>query len=121
MKLRWADEALEDLDYWHENDIEVWKKVRALIRRIQREPYEGWGRPKALQRELEGWWSRRITDHDRLVYRIVHERYTSVLEILQCRGHYTDDDDNSRPRKMATRAPNRRRPTKSAAERISEA
>jgi toxin YoeB len=102
MKLRWADEALEDMDHWHENDIEVWKKVRALIKRIQRDPDDGWSRPKALQRELKGWWSRRINDHDRLVYRVVHEGRTAVLEILQCRGHYSDNDDG-RPRKKSDR------------------
>jgi toxin YoeB len=56
MKLRWADEVLEDYHYWHKNDINVWKKVKALIERIQRDPRDQWGRPKSLQREYLGWW-----------------------------------------------------------------
>jgi toxin YoeB len=108
MKLRWADEALQDLDYWHNTNIKVWKQVKALIGQTQLEPYTGWGRPKALQRDYEGWWSRLITDHDRLVYRVRGEGRTAVLEILQCRGHYTDYND-PKPRKMGTRALKQRR------------
>lgn len=88
MKLRWSDEALEDYEYWHRNDAAIWKKVKALIKRTQQEPYRGWGRPKALQREFKGCWSRRITDYDRLVYRLRRKGRKAFLEILQCRGHY---------------------------------
>jgi toxin YoeB len=90
VKLRWADEALEDYDYWYNTDIATWKKVKAMIKRTQREPYRGWGRPKKLQRDYKGWWARRITDHDRLVYRVRRGHRNSFLDILQCRGHYGD-------------------------------
>ena len=50
MKLRWADEATEDYDYWHNTNIAIWKKFKALIKRTQLDPYRGWGRPKKLQR-----------------------------------------------------------------------
>jgi toxin YoeB len=111
MKLRWSREARADYKYWHDNDLQVWKKIKALVKHIERDPCQGLGRPKALKEELEGWWSRRITDHDRLVYRIIHESRTAVLEILLCRGHYTDDD--GKPRKMPVRAPTRKHRKKS--------
>jgi len=79
VKLRWADEALEDYDYWYNTDIATWKKVKAMIKRTQREPYRGWGRPKKLQRDYKGWWARRITDYDRLVYRFATGAVTHSL------------------------------------------
>jgi toxin YoeB len=88
VKLRWADEATEDYNHWHNTNIAIRKKVKALIKRTQLDPYRGWGRPKKLQRELKGCWSRRITDYDRLVYRIRGKGRKALLEILQCRGHY---------------------------------
>jgi toxin YoeB len=88
VKLRWADEVTEDYDHRHNTNIAIWKKVKALIKRTQLDPYRGWGRPKKLQRELKGCWSRRITDYDRSVYRIRGKGRKALLEILQCRGHY---------------------------------
>ena len=88
MKLRWSDEGWEDYQHWRKTNIAVWKMVKALIRHTQQRPYEGLGRPKALQYDLKGWWSRRITEEHRLVYRIRRMRRKDFLEILQCRGHY---------------------------------
>jgi toxin YoeB len=88
VKLRWSDEAWEDYQYWRQTDVAIWKFVKALIRHTQQEPYRGLGRPKRLQRELKGNWARRITDKDRLVYRVRRKGRTQHLEILQCRGHY---------------------------------
>ncbi len=68
----------------------VFKMINALIRDIQQSPYEGLGRPKALQRELAGWWSRRITEEHRLIYRIEEKSGKERLEIAQCRYHYDD-------------------------------
>jgi toxin YoeB len=68
--------------------LPVFKRINALINDIQQSPYEGLGRPKALQRELAGWWSREITEEHRLVYRVRSMSGKSVLEIAQCRRHY---------------------------------
>jgi toxin YoeB len=90
VKLFWTAEARKDYDYWHEHDVKVWKKLRALIRHTQRDPYRGMGRPKQLQRDLAGWWARNITKKDRLVYRIERRGRKWYMEILLCRGHYQD-------------------------------
>jgi toxin YoeB len=88
VKLRWSDEAWEDYQYWHKNSIAIWKLVKALVRHTQRDPYRGLGRPKALTRELKGFWSRRITVEDRFVYRVSRRGRKEYLEIVQCRRHY---------------------------------
>ncbi|MCP8884749.1 Txe/YoeB family addiction module toxin [Devosia sp. XJ19-1] len=74
----------EDYLHWQATDKQILRKVNALIKECQRTPREGSGKPEALKHEFAGWWSRRITDEHRLVYRVVGER----LEIAQCRHHY---------------------------------
>jgi toxin YoeB len=88
VKLLWSDEAWDDYQHWRKTNIPIWKMVKALIRHIAQRPYTGLGRPKALQYELKGYWSRRINEEHRLVYRIRGRGRKQVLEILQCRGHY---------------------------------
>lgn len=61
-------------------------QVNRLIRDIQRNGYEGIGKPEPLRGDLKGWWSRRIDDTNRLIYRLHDDR----IEITQCRGHYDD-------------------------------
>jgi toxin YoeB len=60
------------------------KRINQLIRDIERGGYEGIGKPEPLRGDLSGWWSRRIDDANRLVYRIQDEK----IEIIQCKGHY---------------------------------
>jgi toxin YoeB len=60
------------------------KRINHLIRDIERGGYEGIGKPEPLRGNLSGWWSRRIDDVNRLVYRIQDEK----IEIIQCKGHY---------------------------------
>ena len=62
--------AWEDLLYWLEQDRKMVKRIGLLIKDIERSPYEGVGKPEALKYNLAGWWSRRITDEHRIVYRI---------------------------------------------------
>jgi toxin YoeB len=89
MKLRWSPAAWEDYEHWRKTDAAVWKHINALIKQTQLDPFTGLGRPKALQLELKGWWSREITNQDRLVYRVGRTRNgRQFLYILQCRGHY---------------------------------
>ena len=64
------------------------ERLNALIRECQREPFKGIGKPEPLRGDLQGWWSRRITLEDRLVYRVTASGAAQQLEIAQCRFHY---------------------------------
>lgn len=86
MRKIWFDEAWEDYLYWQSRDKKMLKRINALIRDVERGGIEGLGKPEPLKGELSGFWSRRIDDVHRLVYRISGD----VLEILSCRGHYED-------------------------------
>jgi toxin YoeB len=76
--------AREDYLHWQEPDRRILKKLNALIRECRRTPFAGTGKPEPLKNEFQGWWSRRIDQEHRLVYRVRGE----VLEIAQCRYHY---------------------------------
>ena len=82
----WFDEAGEDYLYWQTQDRKTLKRINSLLRDIERSNFNGIGKPEPLKGELSGFWSRRIDDTNRLVYRISN----GVLEILSCRGHYDD-------------------------------
>ena len=79
--------AWDDYLYWQIQDKKTLKRVNEIIRDIVRNGYEGIGKPEPLRGDLSGWWSRRIDDSNRLVYRLVGDK---VIEISQCRGHYSD-------------------------------
>lgn len=76
-----------DYLYWQVQNKKTLKRVNELIRDIVRNGYEGIGKPEPLKGELSGWWSRRIDDTNRIVYRLLDD---DVVEISQCRGHYND-------------------------------
>lgn len=80
----WFDEAWEDYLYWQTQDKKTLKKVNALIKDIERGYFDGIGKPEPLKGDLSGFWSRRIDDTNRLVYRV----RDGILEILSCRKHY---------------------------------
>lgn len=82
----WFDEAWEDYLYWQLQDKKMLKKINTLLKDIERNNFEGLGKPEPLKGELSGFWSRRIDDTHRLVYRI----RGGVLEVLSCKGHYDD-------------------------------
>ncbi len=84
MKLLWHATAWEDYLYWQGQDKKTLKRINALIKDIQRSPFDGIGKPEPLRHDFAGWWSRRIDDTNRIVYRINEEN----LEIVQCRTHY---------------------------------
>jgi toxin YoeB len=88
VKLLWADRAWEDYQYWRESDPNVFEKLNELIKECRRDPFRGIGKPEPLKEKLSGWWSRRITVADRLVYRVSGKAPDQVLEIAQCRFHY---------------------------------
>jgi toxin YoeB len=84
MDLSWDLNAWEDYLYWQQTDKNVLRRINELIKECIRTPFEGKGKPEALKSNLSGYWSRRITDEHRLVYRV----YSDRIHILQCRYHY---------------------------------
>ncbi len=82
----WSDAAWEDYLYWQQQDRKTLKRINQLLRDIDRNPYAGIGKPELLKHERKGYWSRRIDDTNRLIYRIENGR----IEIAQCRAHYDD-------------------------------
>ncbi len=84
MKLIFAERGWEDYLYWQSADRKVLDRINLLIRESMRSPFSGRGKPEPLRRELAGYWSRRITDEHRLVYKATDEG----LLIAQCRHHY---------------------------------
>jgi toxin YoeB len=84
MKLIFSEHAWEDYQYWLRTDKKLLKRLNALIRDIQRAPYEGIGKPEALKHGLSGYWSRRINDEHRIVYKVEGD----AVFIAQARYHY---------------------------------
>ena len=84
MKINFTEKAWEEYVFWQQNDRAQLKRINTLIREIQRNPYEGIGRPESLRYEYQGYWSRRIDEEHRLVYKVLDD----ALNIVQCRYHY---------------------------------
>ncbi|WP_293702521.1 Txe/YoeB family addiction module toxin [uncultured Parasutterella sp.] len=87
MRKIWSDEAWIDYLYWQLQDKKTLRRINALIKDIERNNFDGIGKPEALKNQLSGFWSRRIDDSNRLVYRIVSD----TLEIISCKGHYDNE------------------------------
>ena len=85
MKIDWEPSAWDEYVDWQTIDKAILKRINRMIKEIQRTPFEGIGKPEALKHDLSGYWSRRIDDANRLVYKIED----NVLTIIQCRGHYS--------------------------------
>jgi len=84
-----APKALEDLQYWKKSGNKIiQKKIQALILAIQKNPFEGIGKPEQLKHNLSGLWSRRINQEHRLVYEINDRNEIIILDILSLKGHY---------------------------------
>lgn len=84
MKLVFAEGAWQDYLYWQKQDRRMVERTNLLIRETQREPFGGIGKPEPLKHALAGFWSRRITDEHRMVYKVDGE----ALLIAQLRYHY---------------------------------
>lgn len=84
MKLSFSEDAREDYLYWQAQDKKLLKRLNGLIKECSRTPFSGTGKPEPLTGQLSGFWSRRIDQEHRLVYRYGEDH----LEILQCRKHY---------------------------------
>ena len=86
MRKIWFDEAWDDYIYWQTQDKKTLKRINLLLKDIERENFDGIGKPEPLRGDMSGFWSRRIDDRNRLVYRISGD----VMEIVSCKGHYED-------------------------------
>ena len=86
MKINFTEIAWNDYIYRQGQDKKTIKRINQLVQDIERNQNEGIGKPEPLKGNLSGWWSRRIDDKNRLVYRI----QDNIIEIAQCRGHYDD-------------------------------
>jgi len=82
--LEFDPSAFEDLAWWVKNDRKQAIRIIKLIEAIQRQPFEGIGKPEPLKHELSGCWSRRINEEHRLVYQILDDK----IRIIACRYHY---------------------------------
>jgi toxin YoeB len=84
MDLIFTDDSWDDYLYWQKTDKTILKKINTLIKEIQRDPFSGIGKPEPLKHQLQGCWSRRITDEHRIVYEIANDE----IRIISCRFHY---------------------------------
>ena len=84
MKLIFSEQAWEDYSYWQKIDKKLTQRINALINEITRTPFEGTGKPEPLKHALAGYWSRRINEEHRLIYKMTGDE----LFIAQLRYHY---------------------------------
>jgi toxin YoeB len=82
----WTEQGWEDYVYWQTQDKKTLKRINELLKDIDRNGNQGIGKPEPLKGNLSGWWSRRIDEKNRLIYRIKAD----AVEILQCGEHYED-------------------------------
>lgn len=85
MKLKWDEDAWNDYLYWQRQDKKTLKKINAILIDIMRNPFGGIGKPEPL-RYYKGYWSRRIDETNRIVYKIEED----TIAIATVRGHYDD-------------------------------
>lgn len=83
--LAWQAKAWEEYLEWQSIDKQVVKKINELVKECMRHPFEGKGKPELLKSNFSGYWSRRITDEHRLIYKVEKE----LITIVQCRYHYS--------------------------------
>ena len=81
---KFTDEAWDDYQYWIENDKKLFKRINLLIKKIDRNPYEGIGKPEPLKANLQGYWSRRIDSEHRIIYAVENRD----LVFISFRFHY---------------------------------
>jgi len=84
MRISFSKNAWEEYISWQKEDVKILRKINALIKEIQRTPFEGIGKPEPLKFDFSGFWSRRIDNTHRLIYRLINQE----LLIYSCRFHY---------------------------------
>jgi toxin YoeB len=88
VKVVFDRDAWSDYLAWHEADLKIFRRVNVLIEECRRNPFRGLGKPEPLGGNLSGFWSRRIDQEHRLIYRVSGKGDAQALEIIQCRFHY---------------------------------
>jgi toxin YoeB len=83
-RIIWTLAAWEDYQYWQGQDRKTLKRINSLIQECLRQPFEGIGKPEPLKENLSGFWSRRIDEANRLIYRVDGDD----LVVIACRYHY---------------------------------
>jgi len=86
MGVLWDDRAWSDYVSWQTEDKKTLKKVNDLVKDMMRSPFEGVGKPEKLTGDLSGYWSRRIDEKNRIVYKLQDDN----IVIISCKGHYDD-------------------------------
>ncbi|MDR1189316.1 MAG: Txe/YoeB family addiction module toxin [Bifidobacteriaceae bacterium] len=86
MQKVWTDDAWADYLYWQTQDRKTLRRINALLKDIERDPFQGIGKPEPLTGDLQGYWSRRVDESNRIVYKIEGTQ----MVIAQCGGHYGD-------------------------------
>ena len=86
MRILWDERAWDDYLSWQTKDKKSLRKINTLIKDIQRSPFDGIGKPEPLKDNLQGWWSRRIDDSNRIVYKVE----SGLAIIASCKGHYQE-------------------------------
>ena len=84
MKILFHEKAFDEYLYWQKNDKKTLKRLNNIIKDISRNPYEGLGKPEPLRYALQGYWSRRITLEDRIIYKVENDS----LIVISCAKHY---------------------------------
>jgi toxin YoeB len=85
MEIIFSPESLEDLQFWKQSgNVKIQNKIQKLLESIKETPYDGLGKPEALKHNWSGYWSRRINQEHRLIYKWENER----IIIAQLRSHY---------------------------------
>jgi toxin YoeB len=88
VRLIFSEKAWDDYQFWLKNDRDMLDRINQLIKDTMRSPFIGIGKPEPLRREMQGFWSRRINQEHRLVYRVGGSGDNQSLEIAACRFHY---------------------------------
>jgi toxin YoeB len=88
VKLQWTEQGWDDYLYWQSNDVDMVAKINVMIKDARRSPFRGLGKPEPLRNDMAGWWSHRLTQEHRLVYRVTGKGDAQALEIAACRFHY---------------------------------
>jgi len=83
-KLILEKNAVEDFEFWAKNDLRLLKKIAELFLAIQKDPFQGIGKPEGLKGHMKGYWSRRVNDEHRLVYTVTND----AIIVISCRSHY---------------------------------
>lgn len=86
MRKIWSDEAWEEYLYWQTQDKKTLKRINHILREIDRNGCQGLGKPEPLSGNLAGFWSARIDEKNRIVFRVCQD----AVEIAQCGSHYRD-------------------------------